>query len=65
MRKLALAAVLLAGSCAPPKPAPKLESRTTPEGYLRSKVVAKGTSYLPSDYLVPGYVTVLEFMADW
>ncbi len=57
--------VLLMASCAPAKPPPKLESLSTPEGHPRSKTVVKGTSFLPSDYLVPGYVTVLAFGADW
>jgi hypothetical protein len=64
MRKLLLLAALLA-SCSPAKPPPKLEALSTPEGFPRSKTIAKGTSYLPSDYLLPGYVTVLAFGADW
>jgi hypothetical protein len=29
------------------------------------KLISKGSSYSSSDYLVPGYVTILDFYADW
>ncbi len=63
MRTLAVAALLLA-SCAESKPPPpRLETLTTPDGHPRSKRIAQGQSFLPGDYLVPGYVTVLKFIA--
>ena len=62
MRRATLAILFLA-SCTEAKPAPKLESLTTPEGFPRSKQVASRQSFVPADYLVPGYVTVLQFTA--
>lgn len=64
MRKL-LAVALLMASCGPAKPPPKLEALSTRDGHPRSKTVVKGTSFVPSDYLVDGYVTLLAFTADW
>ncbi len=64
MRRLALAALLL-GACSEPKPPPRLESLSTPEGHPRSKIVSRGETFSPVDYLVPGHVTVLGFSADW
>ena len=63
MRKLALAVVLLA-SCSEAKPPPSLETLSTPEGHPRSKVIARGQSYLPADFLVQGYVIVLQFTLE-
>jgi hypothetical protein len=65
MRKLA-AAILLLASCGPSKPPPpKLETLSTPDGHPRTKVISQGGTFLPADFLVPGYVTVLDFTADW
>lgn len=35
------------------------------DGPAKSSVISKGTTYSPKDYLVPGYVTILDFYADW
>jgi hypothetical protein len=31
----------------------------------KSAVISKGGNYSPKDYLSPGYVTILDFYADW
>jgi hypothetical protein len=62
MRRATLSLLLLA-SCTEEKPAPKLETLTTPEGHPRSKLVSTRQSFVPADFLVPGYVTVLKFTA--
>lgn len=41
-------------------PAPAQES--SPE---KVKTISKGKAYSKADYLVPGYVVMLDFYADW
>lgn len=63
MRRMVLLLALLAGcSDAEPPAAAKPADPNAPE---KSKVISKGQAYSSSDYLVPGYVTVLEAYADW
>jgi hypothetical protein len=43
------------------RPAPPA-STSAPE---RIKVISHGGAYAREDYLIPGYVVVLDFYADW
>ncbi|MBI2901348.1 MAG: hypothetical protein HYY17_14280 [Planctomycetes bacterium] len=54
--RLLLLATLAMASCASQPAGPPVE---------KTKVIAKGTAYAKSDYLVPGYVVILDFTADW
>lgn len=31
----------------------------------KSKLISQGTAFSKADYLIPGYVTILDFYADW
>ena len=62
MRTSALAFVLLA-SCGGDSSVPP----TSPPvgGIEKVKTISHGKAFSPQDYLVAGYVTVLDFYADW
>lgn len=45
-------------ACAEPKPEP----RPGPE---KSRVIARGTRFEKADYILPGYVVILDLGADW
>ena len=63
MKRALLLAVLLAGcSKEEPTQAAKPVDPNAPE---KVKLISKGQPYSTSDYLVPGYVTILDFYADW
>ncbi len=57
--RLMLPALLLLAACGDPS-APAREG--SPQ---RSRIISKGMAYAQGDYLVPGYVTLLDFYADW
>lgn len=63
MKKSIVILVLVAGcsESAPPPPAKPVDPNAPP----KIKVISKGQPYSTADYLVPGYVTILEFFADW
>lgn len=68
MRNILAGIVLVLASCAeqsdvpkssgPPPAAPK-------DAPVKSSTISKGKKYSPKDYLVAGYVTILDFYADW
>lgn len=69
MRSVSAAlAVWLLASCSdssgPSKAAPPAAppGATAPE---RDRVISRGTAFSKEDYLVPGYVVILDFYADW
>ena len=62
MRQYVLAALVLASCSKPAPPAPPAPADGGPE---KVKVVSKGEGYSLTDQLVPGYVTILYFTADW
>jgi hypothetical protein len=64
MRKAFLLLALLVGCSkeVPPAAVPKPVDPNAPE---KIKLISMGTTYHSSDYLVPGYVTILDFYADW
>ena len=80
MRRIGVLFLLLAGCskepAVPPRPAqppapPVSEvpapppAAPTEAAVEKTNVIAHGDRYSPRDYLVPGYVTVLKFYADW
>ncbi|MCI0655907.1 MAG: hypothetical protein L0170_02425 [Acidobacteria bacterium] len=68
MRNVLVLGLLVMLSCAErpdlPKPA-VLSTGSSSDGPAKSAVISKGTKFSPKDYLVPGYVTLLDFYADW
>lgn len=63
MRKTLLLLALL-GGCFKEEP-PVAMAPADPNAPAKVKVIAQGTAYSTSDFLVPGYVTILDFYADW
>jgi hypothetical protein len=61
---MVLLLALLAG-CSKEEPAAVAPAPADPNAPEKIKLVSKGQAYSTSDYLVPGYVTILDFYADW
>lgn len=63
MKRALLLLALMAG-CSKEEP-PRAAAPVDPNAPEKIKLISKGQTYSPSDYLVPGYVTILDFYADW
>ena len=59
MKRLLLALAIL-GSCSDSVP-----PAGSPGGPEKSKLVSKGEAFSTAGILAPGYVTVVDFYADW
>jgi hypothetical protein len=55
---------MLAG-CSKEEPPVAIPASADPNAPAKVKIISQGTSYRSSDFLVPGYVTILDFYADW
>jgi hypothetical protein len=64
MRRALVAFLTVLSACSDSKP-PAPPAAASSAGPEKSKVISRGEAYAPADYLVPGYVTVLDFYADW
>jgi hypothetical protein len=68
MRNIVPAILLALAACGEPTGAPAALSaarESSTDGPTKSAVISKGKKYAPKDYLVSGYVTILDFYADW
>ena len=63
-RTAILVLALLAGCSKEDAPA-SVSKPADPNAPEKIKLISTGKAYSPSDYLVPGYVTILDFYADW
>ena len=63
MKRALLLLTLLAG-CSKEEP-PAAAVPADPNAPEKIKLISKGQNYSTADYLVPGYVTILDFYADW
>lgn len=63
MRTTMLALTMLV-SCSPADP-PAVPPAADPNAPEKSKTITRGGPYGTADYLVPGYVTLLDFYAEW
>ncbi len=65
MKKSLLVLALLAG-CGPGGDSHEdIPVSSDPNAPPKVKVISQGGKYRPEDYLVPGYVTILDIYADW
>lgn len=64
MKRALLLALVLAG-CSKEEPTPAAAKPVDPNAPEKVLLISKGLTYSTSDYLVPGYVTILDFYADW
>ncbi|MHC4605517.1 MAG: hypothetical protein ACYTAF_01105 [Planctomycetota bacterium] len=61
-----ISALVLLAACSNGRDGPvKPEPVGQADGPAKVKVVSKGKAFAPGDYLVPGYVTILDLYADW
>lgn len=64
MRRTVLLLALLAG-CSKEESASVGAAPADPNAPEKIKLISKGKRYSNPEFLVPGYVTILEFYADW
>jgi hypothetical protein len=68
MRHILSAILLLLAACGEPSSSPADPSAlkaTLAGAPAKAALISKGKRYSPRDYLFPGYVTILDFYADW
>ena len=65
MARTAVLVLLLLAGCSKEEPPASVAKPADPNAPEKVKLISKGSAYSTSDYLVPGYVTILDFYADW